>query len=415
MKILHINHSDISGGAARAAYRIHNSLREEGLESRMWVNRSTAGDWTVNGPVSKVAKAMALLRPQMVSPLVKMLKTNNRVIHSPAILPSHWIKKINYSDADIVHLHWIQSEMLSIADISRIKKPIVWTLHDMWAFCGAEHYSEDFRWREGYRADNRFTNESGFDLNRWVWQRKRQHWKRPLNIVAPSQWLGNCAKESFLMRNWPITVVKNPIDTDIWKPHGQVGARELLGLPVGAPLLLFGAMDGDRDPRKGFEFLVKALKLLRDDQRVKGMGLVIFGQLAPESIPNLGFPVYYTGHLYDDLSLRILYSAADAMIIPSRQDNLPNTGVESIACGTPVVAFNVGGFPDIVRHKETGYLANAFDPEDLAQGIRWVLLNGKNDYLRREVRKFAEENFSYKTISNQYKVLYQKTIETSCS
>lgn len=195
MKVIHLNHSDISGGAARAAYRIHHSLREAGVDSRMWVNKATAGDWTVDGPATKVAKALAAVRGHAASPLVTTLKTGNPIIHSPAILPSQWVKRINASDADIVHLHWVQGEMLSIADIGRIEKPIVWTLHDMWAFCGAEHLAWDDRWREGYRRDNRPPHESGFDLNRWTWQRKRKHWQQPMHIVTPSQWLGDCVRE----------------------------------------------------------------------------------------------------------------------------------------------------------------------------------------------------------------------------
>jgi hypothetical protein len=202
MKVIHLNHSDINGGAARAAYRIHHALRASGVDSQMWVNKALAGDWTVGGPISKWDKGVALFRPYLAKPLVSMLKTGNPIIHSPAIIPSQWVKWINSSDADVVHLHWVQGEMLSIADIGRIKKPIVWTLHDMWTFCGAEHYTEEFRWREGYRRNNRPSYESGFDLNRWTWQRKRKHWQRPMHIVTPSQWLAECVRESALMREW---------------------------------------------------------------------------------------------------------------------------------------------------------------------------------------------------------------------
>ena len=169
MKVFHINHSDTSGGAARAAYRIHHAVRASGIDSRMLVNVSTSGDWTVQGPSGKTAKAISLIRPQLVAPLRKMLRTRNPIIHSPSVLPSCWPKRFNDSDADLVHLHWIQGEMLSIADIPRIRKPILWTLHDMWAFCGSEHCTTDHRWLEGYRRDNRPQYEAGFDLNRWIW------------------------------------------------------------------------------------------------------------------------------------------------------------------------------------------------------------------------------------------------------
>jgi glycosyltransferase involved in cell wall biosynthesis len=127
---------------------------------------------------------------------------------------------------------------------------------------------------------------------------------------------------------------------------------------------------------------------------VRGLELVVFGQRAPKSPPSLGFPIHYTGHLHDDLSLRALYSSADAMAIPSRQDNLPNTGVEAHACGTPVVAFNTGGLPDIVEHKRTGYLAKAFETEDLAQGIAWVLAQRDIGQLGQQAREGAVVRFS---------------------
>ena len=410
MKCIHLNHSDINGGAARAAYRAHLALRASGVDSRMWVNKAAAGDWTVEGPSSKREKALATLGPQLARPLVNTLKTDNPIIHSPAILPSQWVKRINASDTDIVHLHWVQREMLSIADIGRIQKPIVWTLHDMWAFCGAEHLAWDDRWRDGYRRDNRPLHESGFDLNRWTWQRKRKHWQQPMHIVTPSQWLADYVRESALMRDWPVSVVGNPIDTERWKPLEQSLSRELLRLPADVPLLLFGAMGGGRDPHKGFDLLLQALEHLRVDSRAQGMELVIFGQRTPRSpLPNLGFPIHYIGHLHDDLSLRALYSATDAMVIPSRQDNLPNTGVEAHTCATPVIAFNTGGLPDIVDHQRTGYLAKPFDTEDLAHGIAWVLGQGaigpSGGILGEQARERAEARFAAPIVAAQYRTL----------
>ena len=373
MKVLHLNYSDINGGAARAAYRIHRALRSSGICSQMLVNVAASGDWSVQGPTRKWAKAIGRIRPQLATPLLKLLRTGNPIIHSPAVLPSRWPERINASDADVVHLHWVQGEMLSIADIARILKPVVWTLHDMWAFCGAEHYTNDHRWRDGYRRDNRPAQESGFDLNRYTWLRKRKHWRRPLQIVCPSQWLADCVQQSALMHDWPVAVVPNPIDTDRWQPITQRLARQLLGLPQDCPLLLFGAMGGGNDPRKGIDLLLAALAHLRSEPSLENLQLVVFGQLAPREPPELGFPIHYTGHLHDDLSLRALYSAADLMVVPSRQEAFGQTASEAHACGTPVVAFRTGGLPDIVADRVTGALAEPFEPAPLAAAIRWVL------------------------------------------
>lgn len=405
MKVLQINHSDIGGGAARAAYRIHHALRDTGVDSTMLINVATAGDWTVVGPASKWNKALGRIRPHVGVVLCKALRTQNSIVHSPAVLPSNWVKRINASDADVVHLHWVQGEMLSISDIGRIKKPIVWSLHDMWAFCGAEHYTVDFRWREGYTQSNRPSGDGGFDLNRWTWQRKRAHWQSPMQVVAPSRWLAECARASVLMREWPVSVVPNCLDTNRWQPLEQTLARRLLGLPPAVPLLLFGAIGGSADPRKGFDLLTGALQHLRGS--VNGLELIVFGQLAPQKAVDMGFPIHYTGHLHDDLSLRALYSAADALVIPSRQDNLPNTGVEALACGTPVVAFNTGGLPDIVQHQQTGYLAKAFDTEDLAEGIKWILADKtRAGTLGAQARNHAVNNYSNKTVAEQYLNVY---------
>jgi glycosyltransferase involved in cell wall biosynthesis len=168
-------------------------------------------------------------------------------------------------------------------------------------------------------------------------------------------------------------------------------------------------MDGGRDPRKGFDLLLNALKHLRD--KVPEMQLVVFGELAPRDPLDLGFPVCYTGHLHDDLSLRVLYSAADLLIIPSRQDNLPNTGVEALSCGTPVVAFDTGGLSEIVIHKITGYLAEPFDVTDLAHGLKWILDNQSKKNLSENARKHAIEKFSYPIVAQQYQQIYRMVME----
>lgn len=414
MKILTLNYSDVNGGAARAAHRIHHALRGFGIDSRMLVNVAASGDWTVNCPASKMSKAIVRTRPLLATSLCKLLRTGNPIIHSPSLLPSDWPHRINAAVADLVHLHWVQGEMLSIADISRISKPIVWTLHDMWAFCGAEHYTTDYRWRDGYRPDNRPDHESGFDLNRYTWHRKRKHWRFSFQIVCPSHWLADCVKSSALMGHWPVSVIPNPVDTHSWQPIDQRLARQLLQLPEDCPLLLFGAMGGSHDPRKGIDLLLAALSQLGKEDDLQDLQVVVFGQPAPQSPPQLGFPIHYTGHLHDVLSLRALYSAADAFVLPSRQDNLPNTGLEAHACGTPVVAFNTGGIPDIVDDRVTGALADPFNPASLAEAIRWVLQDSQRLHqLGAAARSRAELLWNPACVAGQYAEVYRQALEPS--
>lgn len=373
----------------------------------MIVDIATAGDRTVQAPRAVIPQALVRIRPRLVTPLRALLRTGNPIMHSPALVPSFWSHRLNASDADVVHLHSVQGEMLSIGDIGRIRKPIVWTLHDMWAFCGAEHYSEDLRWREGYQRGNRPAYEQGFDLNRFVWKRKSRNWRRPMHIVCPSSWLADCVRSSALMHDWPVSVVPNTIDIERFQPIEQALARKLLGLPPDVPLLLFGALGGGLDPRKGFDLLLAALQNLRLSPNLRNMQLVVFGQGQPEHSPDLGFPIHYTGHLHDDLCLRVHYSAADLLVVPSRQDNLPNTGLEAHACGTPVVAFATGGLPDIVSHRQTGYLAEPFDPKDLAAGISWVLSDPqRKEHLCHAARDRARQLWNPSRVAGLYREIY---------
>ena len=410
MRVLHLNHSDINGGAARAAYRIHKCLcNNSSVASRLRVNSSYAGDWSIEEPRTKLNKILALLRSSIGGQLRHLLKTENPILHSPSLIPSNILKEINSSDVDIVHLHWVQHEMISISDIGRIEKPIVWTLHDMWAFCGAEHYTEDKRYRNGYLRNNRPIYESNFDLNRWTWKRKRKHWRRPMHIVAPSEWIASCVRESALMRDWPLDVISHPIDIESWRPIEQNFARELLGLPKDTPLLLFGALGGSKDPRKGFDLLKGALDLLKGE--FANLELVVFGELEPRLKPDLDFPIHYAGHLQDDVSLRIIFSAVDVFALPSRQEAFSLTSMESLCCGTPVVAFNNSGPASLIDHKITGYLAEAFDLKDFAKGIDYILRYHNRAFMRESARRSAEIKFRPSVIAMQYIDIYQNIMK----
>jgi glycosyltransferase involved in cell wall biosynthesis len=409
VKIAHVNNSDIIGGAARAAYRIHHALRDSGVDSQMYVSIASSGDHTVQGAATGWRKKINELRRPCSSMLARSLQTTNGSLHSCSIFPSRWPDRLNSLDVDLVHLHWVTGEMMSVADIGKVEKPVVWTLHDMWPFCGAEHYTEDLRWRDGYSRRNRPPYESGFDLNRWTWKRKRKHWQKPMHIVSPSRWLADCAGNSALMRGWPIHVIPNAIDTDLYQPVDKRLARSLLHLPMEAPLLLFGAMGGTRDPRKGFDLLRAALGQLHS--AIPDLNLVVLGELAPKTPLNLEYPIHYAGHLSDDISLRLFYSASNAVVVPSRQESFSLCSAEAQACGTPVVTFNVCGPLDIVVHQETGYLAESFNPHDLAHGIAWVLSgDDRRRSLSAQSRKRAIERFSFEVVAKLYRQVYEDAV-----
>lgn len=299
--------------------------------------------------------------------------------------------------------------MLSIEDIGAIAKPIVWTLHDMWPFCGAEHYTEGTRWRDGYSRESRPADSAGLDLERWAWNRKRRSWKRPMHLVAPSRWLAGCVKESALMRELPVTVIPNAIDTELWRPVDKRPARDILGMPNDQKLVLFGAIGGVQDPNKGFELLSAALAKLQESELQ--FGLITFGKQSSEEDQNLRYPVYAMGHLYDTISLRTVYSAADVIVVPSRIESLGQTALEANACETPAIAFDNSGLTEIVKDQKTGWLVKAFDVEALANAIKALLVDDvKREAMAKAARTRVETEFSADVVAQKYISLYESVM-----
>lgn len=411
MNIIHLNHSDISGGASRAAYRIHNMLIKNGINSSMWVDQKKSENNLVHGPTSKIMNFINSKRQHLRFPLNKLLNSNLYGMHSPSILPSTWVKKINKSDADIIHLHWVQGEMLSIKEIGEIKKPIIWSFHDMWPFCGCEHYAYNLRYSEGYKDSNRSKNEfKFFDINRWRWEQKVKLFNKPIQIISPSTWMTNCVKKSFLMKNWPIETIPHPIDISSWKPLEKGLSRKELNLPQNSKLIIFGALGGTQDIRKGFKLLELALNNYKKSIKINNADVVIFGGNKKKIYPKIDFKIHYFNEINSDTTLQKLYSAADVMIVPSKMETFGQTALEALACGTPVVAFNKTGVSDIVKHKENGFLAEFMNEKDLANGIDWILKNPDQKLLSRNSRKRVENYFSEKVIFEKFQNIYNKIL-----
>lgn len=417
MNIVHVCNSDTNGGAARAAYRLHRSLIKASVDSSMLVCEKSSDDQSVQ--VSRQNISLQLLNK------VKNRLNNKRwmgfsaphqLMHSTANFSSGILNVLQSQSCDLVNLHWLGSNTLTIEEIGRISQPIVWTLHDMWAFCGAEHLSPDdstARFRVGYQKDNRSPGESGPDMNRWVWERKQKAWRKPMTVVCPSRWLTECARDSVLFRGWSVHCIPNSLDVNKWRPFSREYSRELLNLPRDGQLILFGAANGEGNLNKGEDLLRNALNILYKNG-VRDLQLVIFGKTAPQVSEELPFPVKYLGRLHDDVSMIAAYNAADVMIVPSRQDNLPQTAVEAQSCGIPVVAFNVGGLPDIVSHRETGFLARALAVDDLADGIAWVLADEQRRLaLSRAAREAAISKYSEAVVAKSYSELYEQVLSAS--
>ena len=404
MKPLIVSRSDLAGGAARAATRLALALREAGIGAEMLSAEKRSDYPWVIGRRSFKRDAKAIARSAVGTTLLRLQKPQDVNLRSINLLASRLDRTINSLPHDIVNLHWIGSEMLSIEAVGRITKPVVWTLHDMWGFAGAEHYTPDnvdARWRHGYPP----SVGGGLDLDRATWKRKYRAWRRPQHVICPSNWLAECVRASQLMATWPVHAIANPLDLAVFQPWPKALAREMLRLPANTPLLGFGAMGGTRDPRKGWDLLSAALQ----DVAKAGIGVeaVIFGQSRPTVAIDVPMPTHWVGHLSDDVALALLYSAVDAVVVPSRQDNLPQTATEPQACGCPVVAFDTGGLRDAVAHGETGLLAAPFDTGVLARHL--IALLGDADLRTRQgeaARARAERLWDTATLVARYEAVY---------
>jgi glycosyltransferase involved in cell wall biosynthesis len=301
--------------------------------------------------------------------------------------------------------------MIKIEELSKIKAPIVWSLHDMWAFTGGCHYDEECKRYLNICAKCKvLKSNKENDLSNKLFKRKEKIYKNlDLTIVGLSKWLNDSSKNSYLLKNKKHINLPNPIDTDIFKPFDKDKSRELWNLPQNKKLVLFGAMNPTSDPRKGFKELSEALKLLNLDD----VEFVVFGSSKPQNPPNFKFKTHYVGILSDDISLVTLYSAVDVMIVPSLQENLSNTIMESLSCATPVVGFDVGGNPDMIEHKRTGYLAKPFESKDLADGIDWVLnlKDGEYKELCLNAREKVLKEFDSKVVAKKYIELYEEILK----
>ncbi len=406
MKVLHLSTSDLEGGAARAAYRLHRGLQSMGVTSQMLVRAKSSTDKTVIREKSLLTK----LGPPSSDLPLKLYRNRPRTWFATQWFPDVLVPRIKQLNPDIIHLHWICTGFLRIETLAQFNKPLVWTLHDMSPFTGGCHYSGDCdRYTHSCGACPQLNSNREWDLSRWIWRRKHQSWTDlNLTIVSPSFWLAEVAKSSSIFNNYRVEVIPHGLDLDRYTPVDQHTARQLLRLPQDKKLVLFGVSPGTvGDLRKGFNLLQAALDKLSSSEWKDQLELVVFGDSKPETPIDLGFKTHYLGQFHDDISLSLVYSAANLMVVPSIQEAFGQTASESLACGTPVVAFAATGLKDIIDHQQNGYLATPFDVDDLARGIAWVLDKSHQDQqLRLQSREQAEQKFSLQLQAHRYQSLY---------
>jgi glycosyltransferase involved in cell wall biosynthesis len=414
MKVSLLSYSDIEGGAARAAHRLNSGLQSIGVQSRMLVQVKSGDHETVAGS-KNVGLRQAINGFRMTADKLPLKRYPKRSQSTYSIqwLPDRLVSQLEDFSPDIVNLHWINNGYLKIESLPKIRQPIVWTLHDMWAFTGGCHYSQTCdRYQQSCGQCPQLHSHQRKDLSHKTWQRKAKAWKTlNLTIVTPSQWLRDCAKNSALFQNLRVEAIANGIDTTRYKPIDRTIARQILGLPLDKQLILSGSLNSMSDQRKGLHLLQPALQKISQAGWGDRLELVIMGASQPTNPPDLGLKTHYMGTLHDDISLALLYAAADVFIAPSLQDNLPNTVLESLACGTPSVAFKLGGFPDMIEHQRNGYLAKPYEVEDLAQGIVWVLENGdRHRNLSHYARDKVMQGFTLGHQARAYSSLFNELL-----
>ena len=409
MKILHISFEKI-GGAGIAASRINLALNKINIKSEFLYYKPFSRDVA---KISRFEKKILGLLNVFIIKIIKMRSIN--------IIPTPLLGYINTCDADIVHLHWINNEMISIKQISKINKPLIWTFHDMWAFCGSEHYTTDDRYKFGYSKLNKkyYFKRYKLEIDNWVFERKKKYWaKLNLKIVCPSKWLSDCVTSSLLFKQYQTNVIPNCIDLSVFKPlNSKIKLRKKYNIPPNKKVILFGAsVPGHL--RKGGDLLDNALIKLK---KINDYVLVVFGSKSYDSsLLDSGFKVIVLGSFSTVNEIVEIYNLADVMCVPSRQEAFGQTASEPLACGLPVVAFNTTGLVDVVDHKVNGYLAKPFDLDDFKNGIEWILGDNLDDLqysntssrisydqLKINARKKAEQCFEQENIAYQYAELYK--------
>ncbi len=408
MKILLLNTNDISGGAARAAYRLHTGLLSHGIDVTYLVKNKNSTLESIITVTDDKYKLKSKINGRLNNYLIKKYKRKDNTLFSADLFSTNIHRIINQMDVDIIHLHWING-FVDIKSIGKINKPIVWTLHDMWPFTGGCHYDKGCgKYQNKCQKCPLLNSNQENDLSKKIFKQKVTTYKKieNLTVIGVSKWIADCAKKSELFKNKKIVNLPNLINTEEFEPVSKENARAILNLPIDKKIILFGAMDANSDKRKGYEYLKEALKNISIPK--KELEIVIFGSSKIEIKSEYGIKTRYIGSLSDNLSLKLLYSAADVMVVPSLQETFGQTASESMSCGIPVVSFRSTGLIDIVDHKKNGYLAEPFESEDLIKGIEWILEDKeRHKQLSYNARQKVLENFDSEVVIPKYVELYK--------
>lgn len=407
MKVLHISNSV---STQSAAYRLHKALTKQNIDSYIYVKDLSVVEEKIIRDQNKMKielnKILSFLEYKFINKIINE-KTDPFSFGIISRLNYDTVKALN---PDVINLHWACGQFVSIRDLKFLSKyNLVWTLHDSWGFTGGCHIPLDcFNYQTNCATCKKL--KKSFNIPQYLLKQKLSVYNATnMSIVTPSHWLKKCCKNSLVLKDKKIYRIGNPIDINFFNDNiDKNTARNILGLPLGEKIIAFGAVNAINNKNKGYEYLMEAIELLKIKMDYNEICLLIFGENRTSN-NEFEFESHYLGYLHDPISLKLTYSAADVFVFPSKSENLPNVIMESMACSTPVVAFDVGGISDMVEHKINGYLAKPFDVNDLCSGIDYILKN-KDKGLGINARSKIIENYSYDKIAKQYIELYRKLL-----
>ena len=410
MRVLIVNTSERTGGAAVAASRLMKALNNNGVKAKMLVRDKESDSLTVVGLPKSPMLHWHFLWERLVIFCRLHFSRKHLFEIDIANTGSDITKLREFQEADVIHLHWINQGMLSLNGICKILrsgKPVVWTMHDIWPATGICHLTLGCHYFVNRCANCKYLPGGGGsnDLASRIWQKKQQmQVDENIYYVACSRWLESEAKTSALLKGQKITSIPNPIDTHIYKKGSKEEARQRLGLPLDKKLILFASQRVTNE-NKGMSYLVEACKSLGGQYEV-----MILGGHAEEVVEQLPMKAYPLGYVNEEQRIVDVYNAADVFVLPSLSENLPNTIMEAMACGVPCVAFKVGGIPEEIDHLKNGYVAAYRDAEDLAKGIAWVLEEADYESLSQQAVHKVMQCYSQQSVSVKYLEVYQQAM-----
>lgn len=418
MRVLIVNTSERTGGAAVAANRLMEALNNNGVKAKMLVRDKVTDDLTVADVGGGMLPKWHFLWERWCIFCRLHFSREHLFDIDIANSGSDITGLREFKEADVIHLHWINQGMLSLNGIRKILdsgKPVVWTMHDFWpatAICHYPHECKSYTQQGCAHCQYLPGHGSGHDLAHRIWKRKMRIWtSRNIIFVTCSKWLAAAVKGSGLMRGKQVTSIPNTIDTHVFRPGNKTEARMRLSLPLDKKLILF-VSQRTTDKRKGMDYLMEACgKLVGARPETKDdTAMVILGGKSDEFAEYLPLPVYPIGFVNDPDKIADVYNAADEFVLPSLEDNLPNTIMEAMACGVPCVGFNTGGIPEMIDHRKNGYVATYKDADDLAQGMAWVLSEADYDSLSRNAVRKVTTSYSQQSVALKYIEVYNQAI-----